>query len=233
MKGVVPVVRNRIPASFKPRTVFVPQTLDNWGEIEGAGCVCCAVGSKGLTLRFQKIGLSSLSDNPCHRSIIVQSIVESDGAGIVADEREEALGWCGFVEDDEGEDDDLGVSENPQNWESEEQSVLEAEERLEDVKSEVEKMADIVTEQWIQFRHLEQALMGVLVVAVNILLSPVKKYHLQLQDFVRQEMEKTQLTAFYTSEELVFFLASGLLTLPMYLDDATGSFSLMPSTDAS
>ncbi|CAM8881077.1 unnamed protein product [Rhodiola kirilowii] len=68
---------------------------------------------------------------------------------------------------------------------------------------------------------------------VNMLLSPVKKYHLQLQDFVRQEMEKTQLTAFYTSEELVFFLASGLLTLPMYLDDATGSFSLMPSTDAS
>ncbi|CAM8878161.1 unnamed protein product [Rhodiola kirilowii] len=221
MKGVVPVVRNRIPASFKPRTVFVPQTLDNWGEIEGAVCVCCAVGSKGLTLRFQKIGLSSLSDNPCHRSIIVQSIVESNGAGSVADKREEALGWCGFVEDDEGEDDDLGVLENPQNWESEEQSVLEAEERLEDVKSEVEKMADIVTEQWIQFRHLELALMGVLVVAiktvdterqlclqkcslfeVNMLLSAVKKYHLQLQDFVRQEMEKIQLTAFYTSEEL-------------------------------
>ncbi|KAL9680130.1 hypothetical protein QQ045_018008 [Rhodiola kirilowii] len=67
---------------------------------------------------------------------------------------------------------------------------------------------------------------------VNMLLSAVKKYHLQLQDFVRQEMEKTQLTAFYTSEELVFFLASGLLTLPIYLDDATGSFSLMPSTDA-
>ncbi|CAM8940130.1 unnamed protein product [Rhodiola kirilowii] len=112
------------------------------------------------------------------------------------------------------------------------ESVLEAEERLEDVKSEVEKMADIVSEQWIQFRHLEQALMGVLVVAripllldqhlsqnmpaiklywskvlhqVNMLLSAVKKYHLQLQDFVRQEMEKTQLTAFYTSEELVFF----------------------------
>ncbi|CAM8883447.1 unnamed protein product [Rhodiola kirilowii] len=226
MKGVVPVVRNRIPASFKPRTVFVPQTLDNWGEIEGAGCVCCAVGSKGLTLRFQKIGLSSLSDNPCHRSIIVQSIVESNGAGSVADKREEALGWCGFVEDDEGEDDDLGVLENPQNWESEEQSVLEAEERLEDVKSEVEKMADIVTEQWIQFRHLELALMGVLVVAiktvdterqlclqkcslfeVNMLLSAVKKYHLQLQDFVRQEMEKIQLTAFYTSEELVLFSA--------------------------
>ncbi|KAL9683403.1 hypothetical protein QQ045_015225 [Rhodiola kirilowii] len=39
--------------------------------------------------------------------------------------------------------------------------LLEAEERLEDVKSEVEKMGDIVTEQWIQFRHLEQALMGV------------------------------------------------------------------------
>ncbi|KAL9679541.1 hypothetical protein QQ045_017406 [Rhodiola kirilowii] len=120
MKGVVPIVRNRIPESFKPRTVFVPQTLDNWGEIEGAGCVCCAMGSKGLTLRFPKIGLSSLSDNPCHRSIIVQSFVESDGDGSVADEREEALGWCGFVEDDEGEDDDLGVSENLQNWESEE-----------------------------------------------------------------------------------------------------------------
>ncbi|CAM8989696.1 unnamed protein product [Rhodiola kirilowii] len=175
----------------------------------------------------------------------------------------------------------LGVSENPQNWESEErrnrfgklglssvylfllfnwdlkfltESVLEAEERLEDVKSEVEKMADIVTEQWIQFRHLEQALMGVLRMPllldqhlsqnmpaiklywskvlnqVNMLLSAVKKYHLQLQDFVRQEMEKTQLTVFYTSEELVFFLASGLLTLSMYLDDATISFSLMPST---
>ncbi|CAM8989697.1 unnamed protein product [Rhodiola kirilowii] len=91
-------------------------------------------------------------------------------------------------------------------------------------------MADIVTEQWIQFRHLEQALMGVLRMPllldqhlsqnmpaiklywskvlnqVNMLLSAVKKYHLQLQDFVRQEMEKTQLTVFYTSEELVFFL---------------------------
>ncbi|CAM8952223.1 unnamed protein product [Rhodiola kirilowii] len=208
MKGVVPIVRNRIPESFKPRTVFVPQTLDNWGEIE---------------------------DNPCHRSIIVQSFVESDGDGSVADEREEAL-----------------------------ESVLEAEERLEDVKSEVEKgswnFECSERCKWIQFRHLEQALMGVLVVArmpllldqhlsqnipaiklywskvlhqVNMLLSAVKKYHLQLQDFVRQEMEKTQLTAFYTSEELVFFLASGLLTLPIYLDDATGSFSLMPSTDAS
>ncbi|CAM8998224.1 unnamed protein product [Rhodiola kirilowii] len=154
-----------------------------------------------------------------------------------------------------------------------ESKAVEAEERLEDVKSEVEKMADIVTEQWIQFRHLEQALLGVQIKTVdtarqiclqksavlpllpnervnpflchlqrmpllldqhlsqnmpaiklywskvlhqvNMLLSAVKKYHLQLQDFVRQEMEKTQLTAFYTSEELVFFLASGLLTLPM------------------
>ncbi|CAM8950033.1 unnamed protein product [Rhodiola kirilowii] len=175
MKGVVPIVRNRIPESFKPRTVFVPQTLDNWGEIE--------------------------------------------------------------------------------------ESVLEAEERLEDVKSEVEKGSwNFECSERCKFRHLEQALMGVLVVArmpllldqhlsqnipaiklywskvlhqVNMLLSAVKKYHLQLQDFVRQEMEKTQLTAFYTSEELVFFLASGLLTLPIYLDDATGSFSLMPSTDAS
>ncbi|CAM8994871.1 unnamed protein product [Rhodiola kirilowii] len=131
-----------------------------------------------------------------------------------------------------------------------ESKAVEAEERLEDVKSEVEKMADIVTEQWIQFRHLEQALLGVQIKTVdtarqlclqkcsffermpllldqhlsqnmpaiklywskvlhqvNMLLSAVKKYHLQLQDFVRQEMEKTQLTAFYTSEELVFFLS--------------------------
>ncbi|CAM8993094.1 unnamed protein product [Rhodiola kirilowii] len=124
------------------------------------------------------------------------------------------------------------------------ESVLEAEERLEDVKSEVEKMADIVTEQWIQFRHLEQALMGVLRMPllldqhlsqnmpaiklywskvlhqVNMLLSAVKKYHLQLQDFVRQEMPNLR----YSIQ------ASGLLTLPMYLDDATISFSLMPST---
>ncbi|CAM8991561.1 unnamed protein product [Rhodiola kirilowii] len=131
-----------------------------------------------------------------------------------------------------------------------ESKAVEAEERLGDVKSEVEKMADIVTEQWIQFRHLEQALLGVQIKTVdterqlclqkcsffermpllldqhlsqnmpaiklywskvlhqvNMLLSAVKKYHLQLQDFVRQEMEKTQLTAFYTSEELVFFLS--------------------------
>ncbi|KAL9666393.1 hypothetical protein QQ045_000723 [Rhodiola kirilowii] len=92
-------------------------------------------------------------------------------------------------------------------------------------------MADIVSEQWIQFRRLEQALMGVLRMPllldqhlsqnmpaiklywskvlhqVNMLLSAVKKYHLQLQDFVRQEMEKTQLTAFYTIIVLYLFVS--------------------------
>uniref|UniRef100_A0A7N0RF15 Uncharacterized protein n=1 Tax=Kalanchoe fedtschenkoi TaxID=63787 RepID=A0A7N0RF15_KALFE len=139
-----------------------------------------------------------------------------------------------------------------------ESQAVEAEERLVDVKSEVEKMADVVTENWIQIRHLEQALQGAQIKTaeiekqlclqkcsfferlpllldqhvsknlpdvklywskvlkqLQIYLSAVKKYHLQLQQFVRQEIEKNRLTAAYSSEEVVFFLASALLTFPI------------------
>lgn len=140
----------------------------------------------------------------------------------------------------------------------------ETEERLEEVTSNVEKMGDIVNEQWIQVQHLEQALhitkMRTLKAQrlasvtkctflkfINILLddlraldsylfgkrtvvsslisqamdqlkrwsSLTKKYHHQLQGFIKDLMERNELTASLANDELVFFLASALITFPL------------------
>ncbi|KAM7255336.1 hypothetical protein ACFE04_020577 [Oxalis oulophora] len=133
----------------------------------------------------------------------------------------------------------------------------DAEDRLESATSQLEKLSDIVTEQWIQIQQLEQALHITeirvskaqkqvrsscaftkfiddmsdeyqnLVRFVRQLLfdkeslssylvhfqqqlqrlfSEFQKYHHQLQDFVKREMERNELTAPYANKEVVFFV---------------------------
>ncbi|KAE9594967.1 hypothetical protein Lalb_Chr18g0059391 [Lupinus albus] len=139
----------------------------------------------------------------------------------------------------------------------------DTEEKLEEITSRVEKMSAIVTEQWIQVQHLEQALhitkMRTLnaqragysrctfLKFINSILddlravesyifgerttvssliswsmdqlkrcsSVTKKYHHQLQGFVKDLMKKSELTASLANDELVFFLASALITFPL------------------
>ncbi|OMO65225.1 Glycosyl transferase, family 35 [Corchorus olitorius] len=149
-----------------------------------------------------------------------------------------------------------------------ESKAQEAEDKLGVVTSQVEKMAEIVTEQWIQIQHLEQALqitkmralqaqrerrmrctffklirdlserhlpkmfgaldsysfgkgstikyyMSQALQQVRRLWSAIKKYHHELQGFIKQEMRRTELTAALVNDELVFFLASALITFPI------------------
>ncbi|KAG4971445.1 hypothetical protein JHK85_037866 [Glycine max] len=117
-----------------------------------------------------------------------------------------------------------------------ESKAQDAEEKLEELTSRVEKMGDIVNEQWIQVQHLEQALH--ITKFINVLLddlralhsyvfgertivsslisqtldqlkrcsSLTKKYHHQLQGFIKDLMERNELTASIANDELVFFL---------------------------
>ncbi|XP_042946703.1 uncharacterized protein LOC122279883 isoform X2 [Carya illinoinensis] len=131
-----------------------------------------------------------------------------------------------------------------------ESKARDAEERLEKITSQVENMADIVTEQWIQIQRLEQALQimefiknifgnhhqkvfGVLdpylfgegpTVTSYIsqakrqlkrLFLAAKKHHHQLQGFIKQEMERNEFTAALANSEVVFILASALITFPI------------------
>ncbi|EOY28168.1 hypothetical protein QUC31_012884 [Theobroma cacao] len=149
-----------------------------------------------------------------------------------------------------------------------ESKAQEAEDKLEVVTLQVEKMAEVVTEQWIQIQHLEQALQiaemrasqarrernmrctflkfisdlserhvpkmfGALGSnslskgsAINYyisqalqqlrrLFSAIKKYHHELQGFIKQEMRRNEFTAAFVNDELVFFLASALITFPI------------------
>ncbi|XP_061341598.1 uncharacterized protein LOC133287912 [Gastrolobium bilobum] len=140
----------------------------------------------------------------------------------------------------------------------------DTEEKLEEVTSRVEKMGDIVTEQWIQVQHLEQALhitnMRTLKArrlasltrctflkfinsllddlraldsyvfggrtVVSSLITPAmdqlkrcssmaKKYHHELQGFIKDLMKTNELTASLANDELVFFLACALITFPL------------------
>ncbi|KAK7327841.1 hypothetical protein VNO77_21934 [Canavalia gladiata] len=140
----------------------------------------------------------------------------------------------------------------------------ETEKKLEEVTSRVEKMGDVVTEQWIQVQHLEQALhitkmrthkaqrlrgltRCTFLKFINSLLddlwaldsylfgerttfsslisqamdqmkrcsSLTKKYHHQLQGFIKDLMKRNELTASLANDELVFFLASALITFPL------------------
>ncbi|PPS09720.1 hypothetical protein GOBAR_AA10935 [Gossypium barbadense] len=137
-----------------------------------------------------------------------------------------------------------------------ESEAQDTEDRVEAVNLKVEKMAEVVTEQWIQIQHLEQALqlaqrralqdqkqrymrcsflrmLGVLeyysfgkgstikyymsqaLQQLRRFYSAIKKYHHQLQGFIKQEMRRNEFTAAFVNDELVFFLASALITFPV------------------
>ncbi|KAK0578207.1 hypothetical protein LWI29_006741 [Acer saccharum] len=167
-----------------------------------------------------------------------------------------------------------------------ESKAQDAEDRLEVVNSQVEKMADIVTEQWIHIQHLEQALFIIEMKVQDIqrklrstrctflkfvndlsgqhlpklfgifdsyspgkgvilnsymsqalqqfkrFFSAFKKFHHErlisehmwslpisrtLQGLIKQEMAKNELTAALANEELVFFVASALITFPILI----------------
>ncbi|XP_058201788.1 uncharacterized protein LOC131316443 isoform X2 [Rhododendron vialii] len=133
-----------------------------------------------------------------------------------------------------------------------ESKAQDAENNMNLVASQVEKMAAIVTEQWIQIRQLEQALHNAEVQALTVKRSPTrckflkflrnlfgnhlqklkgildlslfhkesplhqlekissaaKKYHHELQGFIKQEMEKNEFTAALANKEVVFFVVS-------------------------
>ncbi|XP_010499371.1 PREDICTED: uncharacterized protein LOC104776904 isoform X2 [Camelina sativa] len=44
----------------------------------------------------------------------------------------------------------------------------------------------------------------------------VTKYHHQLQGFIKNEMEKTEITAAVANREVVFFMASAVITIPVF-----------------
>ncbi|KAK8551516.1 hypothetical protein V6N12_040153 [Hibiscus sabdariffa] len=142
----------------------------------------------------------------------------------------------------------------------------DAEDRLEVVTSQVEKMAEVVTEQWIQIQHLEQALQIAEMRALQaqrernmrctflkfindisgrhlpkmfkaldsyslgkgtIIKSymsqapqqlrrfywTIKKFHHELQGFIKQEMQRNEVAATFVNDELIFVLASAFITL--------------------
>ncbi|XP_022720450.1 tropomyosin-like isoform X1 [Durio zibethinus] len=149
-----------------------------------------------------------------------------------------------------------------------ESKAQDSEDKLEVVTSQVEKMAEVVTEQWIQIQHLEQALqiaemralqaqwqrdkrctflkfishlsgrhlpkmfkaldsyslgkgsaikyyMSQALQQLRRFYSAAKKYHHELQGFIKQEMRRNEFTAAFVNDELVFFLASALITFPI------------------
>ncbi|XP_058100579.1 uncharacterized protein LOC131245262 isoform X2 [Magnolia sinica] len=89
-------------------------------------------------------------------------------------------------------------------------NARDAEEKLEELTSQVEKMGSIVTEQWIQIQQLEQALQ----------ITEIRKTEstrcifLKLQGTVKQVMERNEFTAAFVNKEVVFFMASALITFP-------------------
>ncbi|KAJ8432071.1 hypothetical protein Cgig2_031644 [Carnegiea gigantea] len=104
--------------------------------------------------------------------------------------------------------------------------------------SEVETMSKIVPELWFHVQKLEQACeviefinnlpggqyqqmvsayMSKAASQLRRSFSAVKKYHHQLQGFIRQEMETNELTAVLADEELIFFLASAVIVFPIML----------------
>ncbi|XVE88100.1 hypothetical protein DITRI_Ditri19aG0041300 [Diplodiscus trichospermus] len=149
-----------------------------------------------------------------------------------------------------------------------ESKAQDAEDRQAVVTSQVEKMAEVVTEQWIQIQQLEQALqiaemralqaqrqrhmkctflkfisdlsgrhlprifealdsysldkgsiikyyMSQALQKLRRFYSEIKKYHHELQGFIKQEMQRNEFTAAFVNDELVFFLASALITFPI------------------
>ncbi|KAA3490461.1 alpha-glucan phosphorylase 1 isoform X1 [Gossypium australe] len=151
----------------------------------------------------------------------------------------------------------------------------DANDRLEAVSSQVGKMAEVVTEQWVQIQHLEQALQiakgnlkenedkdeGIAIskakeyemhiledgISGRLLLKPfnaldsyslgkgpiiryyvsqalqqlkrfcsaIRRFHPELQAFIKEEMQRNELTAAFVNDELVFLLAYAFITFPI------------------
>ncbi|KAL6206626.1 hypothetical protein ACLB2K_023874 [Fragaria x ananassa] len=142
-----------------------------------------------------------------------------------------------------------------------ESKAQDAEDRLESVTSQAEKMNDMVTEQWIQLQRLQQALhiqqartlrvqrqvsytrctflkffnnllddhlLKVLVSnlrsvfsrtlhQLNRIFVAFKRSHHQLQHSIKETLEKNGFTAALANEELIFYLATALIILPIML----------------
>ncbi|CAL8142725.1 unnamed protein product [Prunus armeniaca] len=138
-----------------------------------------------------------------------------------------------------------------------ESKAQDAEDRLETVASRAQKMADVVTEQWIQIQQLEQALHITQMRTMRIqrqltrciflkfinnlsddpllktlgpnfrsyfsralhqfkrVFAEFKRSHHELQHFIKEKLEKNEFTAALANEELVFFMASALITFPV------------------
>ncbi|KAI3434118.1 uncharacterized protein J3R85_006922 [Psidium guajava] len=150
-----------------------------------------------------------------------------------------------------------------------ESKAKDAEARLEVTASKVKKLADIVSEQWIQVQHLEQALQITEVRTLNAqrrvyptrctflkfidgitsnhlqmvrwvlncysfvkeptstshlsralhlpkrAFSTGKKYHHELQGFIKREMKRNDITAPLANDEVVFFVASAIVMFPI------------------
>lgn len=105
----------------------------------------------------------------------------------------------------------------------------------------VKQMTEVVTEQWIQVQHLEQMkefsnrrnhvpsrctllkLMSDIRWEVKNALSQLRslwaavtRYHHQLQGFIKHEMERNEITAALANSEVVFFMASAMITFPVF-----------------
>ncbi|KAL5730507.1 hypothetical protein ACHQM5_003315 [Ranunculus cassubicifolius] len=127
------------------------------------------------------------------------------------------------------------------------------------VISKVQKMQDIVTEQWIQIRQLDQALKitemrsleaqrrassdrctflkFISEIFGNYLpsktlsesyfspalhqlrnsLKAVKTYHHEVQGYVKETMEMNEFTTAFANQEIIFFVASALIMLPLWV----------------
>ncbi|KAL3522331.1 hypothetical protein ACH5RR_015165 [Cinchona calisaya] len=92
----------------------------------------------------------------------------------------------------------------------------DAEKRLKLLTPKVEQMADIVSEQWIQIRQLEQAVQMTQVRTLKVRqLKNERCPFVKLQGYIKQSMLRNEFTAVLANEEVVFFVASALITFPL------------------
>ncbi|KAJ0257953.1 Uncharacterized protein HA466_0087340 [Hirschfeldia incana] len=121
-----------------------------------------------------------------------------------------------------------------------EDKARDAEGQVKATAFQVKQMTEVVTEQWIQVQHLEQMkefnnrrnhvptrctllkLMSDIRWEVKNALSQLRslwaavtRYHHQLQGFVKHEMERHEITSALANSEVVFFMASALITFPV------------------
>lgn len=68
-----------------------------------------------------------------------------------------------------------------------------------------------------QYQKMVSAYMSKAASQLRRSFSAIKKYHHQLQGFIRQEMERNELTSVLADEELIFFLASAVIVFPIML----------------